>query len=278
MDDNSDVLRLATYMCPSLPVEYYEFLAEYLESKLEKQTVLIYNSRLYAPDTKRGDQKYIDLAFISTSTYLDEYKRDSSIFKLLGVGAVTKHPVKGEVLGYYTDIVAHKDFKDRKDFMDLRGCKYVFANKNSLSSIQQVLLKLKQLGESVAFFNNIKASGNHMNSIEQVISKRAEVTAVDSLSLTNYLNRHYYQVSELFLFESWGPLPPHPIMINAKVSDEMKAKIESAFLDIHNTPHWKEKLANFGVSCFRPTSTDNYLDTMDLLDSTKSLTIEETYY
>ncbi|XP_066977417.1 uncharacterized protein [Macrobrachium rosenbergii] len=285
METDSDVLHLATYMCPSLPVEYYEFLAEYLESKLQKQTVLIYNSRRYGPDIKRGDHKYIDLAFISTSTYLDEYKRDSSIFKLLGVGAVTKHPVKGEVLGYYTDIVAHKDFntvasgsQDRKDFMDLRGCKYVFANKNSLSSIQQVLLKLKQLGESVSFFNNIKASGNHMNSIEQVISKRAEVTAVDSLSLTNYLNRHYYQISELHLFESWGPLPPHPIMISTRLSNELKAKIEGAFLDIKNLPEWREQLTTFGVSCFRPTSSDNYLDTLDLLESTKSLTIEETYY
>ena len=60
-----------------------------------------------------------------------------------------------------------------------------------------------------------------MSSIEHVVSKRAEVTAVDSLSLTNYLNRHYYQVSELLLFESWGPLPPHPILINAKMPGKL---------------------------------------------------------
>lgn len=286
MAGNTNILHVATYMCPSLPVEYYELLAEYLESQLQVQTVLIYNSKRYGPDIKRGDHQRIDIAFISTSTYLEEYRTNCDTFKLLEVGAVTKHPVKGEVLGYYTDIVAHKDFsiggdqtvQDRTDFMDLRGCKYIFANKNSLSSIQQVLLKLKQLGESVSFFTSIRASGNHMRSIENVISKRAEVTAVDSLSLANYLSRHYYQVSELHLYESWGPLPPHPIMLNTKLPGEMKTKIEKALLDMHKFPHWREQLASFSISRFRQTSSDNYLETIALLETTKTLKIEETYY
>ncbi|KAK7079177.1 hypothetical protein SK128_001481 [Halocaridina rubra] len=111
MEENKNILRLATYMCPSLPVEYYELLAEYLESQLNIQTVLLYNSRRYGPDLKHGDAHYIDIAFISTATYLEEYKMNCDTFRLLEVGAVTKHPVKGEVLGYYTDIVAHKDLR-----------------------------------------------------------------------------------------------------------------------------------------------------------------------
>ena len=62
------------------------------------------------------------------------------------------------------------------------------------------------------------------------------------------------------------------------LTEETKNKIEAALLDMHNSPNWKEQLASFGVSCFRPTSVDNYLSTMDLLDSTRSLKIEETYY
>lgn len=61
MDSNTNILRLATYMCPDIPVEYYEFLAEYLETQLKLQTVLIYNSRKHGPDTSRGDHQLIDL-------------------------------------------------------------------------------------------------------------------------------------------------------------------------------------------------------------------------
>lgn len=50
-------------------------------------------------------------AFVSTSTYLELFRASGSDFTLLPVGAVTKHPVKGELLGYYSDIVVHRDVK-----------------------------------------------------------------------------------------------------------------------------------------------------------------------
>ncbi|MPC21977.1 hypothetical protein E2C01_014981 [Portunus trituberculatus] len=65
----------------------------------------------------------------------------------------------------------------------------------------------------------VLASGDHMSSIEMVVSKKAEVAVVDSLSLSNYLTRHYYQEPELHLQVSWGPLPPHPIIFNTKLPD-----------------------------------------------------------
>lgn len=56
-----------------------------------------------------------------------------------------------------------------------------------------------------------------MNSLEMVVAKKAEAAAVDSIALTNYLSRFYYQKAELHLQESWGPLPPHPILVNTNL-------------------------------------------------------------
>lgn len=61
MSAKGGILRLATYMCPGIPVEYYEFLAEYLEHELGLHTELIYNSRIKGPDSARGDQDRIDV-------------------------------------------------------------------------------------------------------------------------------------------------------------------------------------------------------------------------
>ena len=61
MSANNTILRLATYMCPGIPVEYYEFLAEYLEHELGLHTELLYSTRSRGPDTTRGDQDRIDL-------------------------------------------------------------------------------------------------------------------------------------------------------------------------------------------------------------------------
>lgn len=61
MSANNGILRLATYMCPGIPVEYYEFLAEYLEQQLGLHTELLYSSRSRGPDSARGDQDRIDI-------------------------------------------------------------------------------------------------------------------------------------------------------------------------------------------------------------------------
>ena len=61
MSTNNTILRLATYMCPGMPVEYYEFLAEYLEHELGIHTELLYNSRIKGPNITRGDQDRVDL-------------------------------------------------------------------------------------------------------------------------------------------------------------------------------------------------------------------------
>ena len=50
-------------------------------------------------------------AFVSTVAYLEEYRSSNCPFHLLPVGAVTVHPTKGTLLGYYSDIVVHRDVK-----------------------------------------------------------------------------------------------------------------------------------------------------------------------
>ncbi|KAG0712611.1 hypothetical protein GWK47_018114 [Chionoecetes opilio] len=294
MSAKGKILRLATYMCPGIPVEYYEFLAEYLEQELGLHTELLYSSRSRGPDPTRGDEDRIDLAFVSTVAYLEKYKSSSSNFQLLSVGAETIHPTKGPVLGYYSDILVHRDVRERvKEFYDIRGCKFVHARENSLASNRLVLRQLKQMGEDASFFGDIQglaysaifvasmfvtASGDHMSSIEMVVSKKAEVAVVDSHSLANYLTRHYYQKPELHVQVSWGPLPPHPIIINTRIPGELRQRIEEALLNLHKKSEWRTTLEKFSITSFQKLSFDNYLEAIDILDSTKSLSFGITYY
>jgi len=277
--EESGLLRLATYMCPSIPVEFYELLGAYLEKELKLRTTLLYDSRRKGPDSDRGDHHWIDLAFIPTTSYVTDHNYISRHFSLLPVGTITKHPKKGEVLGYYTDIVVHRDVKDRaKEFLDLRGCKYAYSSESSISSSKQMARSLKQLGESSTFFSDVEVTGNHVASIELVMAKRVEAAAVDSLSLANYLNVHYYQESEVGLQESFGPLPPHPILINKSIPVALRENITSALLRMHHSPDWVKQLHNFSIVKFQETNPDIYLAAKDLIDSTKSLKNNVTYY
>ncbi|XP_076060607.1 putative phosphite transport system-binding protein PtxB isoform X2 [Oratosquilla oratoria] len=280
--NNSDknLLCLGTYVCPSLPVEYYEFLGRYLDAELGIHSILVYDSMRQGPDVARGDDKHIDIAFVRTNHYLREYHNNSkSSFELLPVAPVFQHPTKGKVQGYYTDILVHRDtIKRIKDFIDLRGSKFAYANRDSVSSSHLLLTTLKQLGENTNFFSNMQVAETHPKSIELILLKKADVAAVDSISLKNYLTRYYYQEEELHVLESWGPLPPHPILINKSLPDELKQKTIKALLSLHKYPNWQEGLNNFGFLQFEPLVADKYLEVQSLLNSTRRLSLDSTYY
>ena len=54
-------LRLITYLCPSLPVEYFEAVCAFLESKVKVHTSLIYESRWDGPMGDRLDTLGADI-------------------------------------------------------------------------------------------------------------------------------------------------------------------------------------------------------------------------
>lgn len=48
-------LRIITYLVPSLPVELFETIAQYLENSLDRESFLIYESRFIGPQVDRHD-------------------------------------------------------------------------------------------------------------------------------------------------------------------------------------------------------------------------------
>ena len=55
MPEGRAKLRLATYMCPSHPVELYELFMHYLEEVLPCEATLVYESRGGGPLPDRED-------------------------------------------------------------------------------------------------------------------------------------------------------------------------------------------------------------------------------
>ena len=64
-------------------------------------------------------------------------------------------------------------------------------------------------------------AGTHVNAIELVIAKKAEVATLSSISLTSFLKHHYYLANEVCVHQTWGPLPPEPIVYNKSMNGEL---------------------------------------------------------
>ena len=55
MTEERSPLRIITYLVPSIPVELFETLSDYLESELKRETLLTIESRFHGPLTSRTD-------------------------------------------------------------------------------------------------------------------------------------------------------------------------------------------------------------------------------
>nr|CAD7431937.1 unnamed protein product [Timema monikensis] len=217
-------LRLVTYMCPSHPVELYELVLQYLEEQVECEATLMYESRSAGPLPDRVDpftSDTVDIAFLSSSAYTKLLDTKNAFTELLPVTPVFSHPKnKLEEKGYYSDIIIHIDgSKHIQEFLDLRGTRWAYSNEDSLSASTAILKKLKEQGENSSFFGDKLRSGSHLNSVQMVLTKQAEASAVDANTLA--YNKKYLQDGgkDVIVLESIGPLPPYPIVVNKRLSD-----------------------------------------------------------
>jgi hypothetical protein len=65
--NNKLKLSLGTYLCPSLPVELFQLLAEFLEQDLECEVTLVYEWRASGPLPDRADP------FADNTVHLGEF-------------------------------------------------------------------------------------------------------------------------------------------------------------------------------------------------------------
>lgn len=212
-------------------------------------------------------------------SYIQQVDSKNAHMELLPVTSVHFHQ-KGEGKpGNFADVLVHCDLKDSvKEFLDLRGSKWAYSNENSLSGNLITIQTLKDMGEHPSFFGNLLLSGSHIKSIEMIVQKQADAAAVDANCAATYLKRNPLAKNEVFCLESWGPLPPYPIVVNSRMPDHLKKKIVNALLSMDQHPVWGKKLAEFNVTGFAPNDTSLYDVERNMISNIKGLKLGAVYY
>ena len=122
------------------------------------------------------------------------------------------------------------------------------------------------------------ASGSHAASIQMVALKKADVTTVDSVVLACAINRNPALLEDIEVFDSIGPLPPHPIMVRSSMPSEQKKAITDALLRLHEKIPWNERLTAFSLTRFVRTSEDVYYSDRETREQVANLSASVRYY
>ena len=242
------MLRLITYLSPSIPAALYELIARDLAEQCGGATDLSFEESISGP--LEGDEDPFasgaaDVGFVCSPSFRF-FNRAERAVELLPLPVPADHRAEGKPV-YFADVVVSATSAART-FADLRGARWTYNDRNSKSGWFSMAERCAP-HTPAEFFNELIASGSHLRSLELVASGAADGAAIDS----NVLRM---QQHSLRVIGSWGPFPIQPAVIRAAVPEETKRRVARALLTIHE--RHGESLARFGLLRFVTGSEADY--------------------
>jgi phosphonate transport system substrate-binding protein len=270
MAANEDI-RFVTYLSPSIPQLLFEALADHVQRALGQERVsLRVESRASGPQ-KGGEcssfAEEADVAFMCAPSFIWLRDLTPPPVELLGVLPVFDDERNQGRPAYFCDVVVRNDAPIQA-FSELEGGSWAYNDACSLSGYYSLLNKLAESSADESFFDTIFCSGSHLNSIEAVLSGKADAAAIDSNVLRIRLREAPALSRRLRVIESWGPYPIQPIVVSSALDPELKQRLRAAFLTTVQDQHTRRTLKQFGLSHFVTVDRDDYS-----LDSHKDLAV-----
>jgi phosphonate transport system substrate-binding protein len=256
-----EVIRFVTYLSPSIPQALFEALADHVQRALGQERVsLKVESRASGPQ-KGGEcssfAEEADVAFMCTPSFIWLRDLQPPPVELLGVLPVFDDERNQGRPVYFCDVVVRNDAPVHA-FSELEGGSWAYNDACSLSGYYSLLNKLAESSADESFFDTIFCSGSHLNSIEAVLSGKADAAAIDSNVLRIRLREAPAVSKNLRVIESWGPYPIQPVVVNSALQPELKHRLRAAFLSTVHDQQTHRTLNQFGLSHFVATDQRDY--------------------
>ena len=254
-------IRIVTYLSPSIPQALFEALADHVQRTLGHVRVsLRVESRASGPQ-KGGECSSFadeaDVAFMCAPSFAWLRDLRPPPVELLGVLPVFDDERNQGQPVYFCDVVVRNDAPIHA-FSELEGGSWAYNDACSLSGYYSLLNKLAEWGADESFFDNVFCSGSHLNSIEAVLSGKADAAAIDSNVLRIRFREAPALRNKLRVIESWGPYPIQPVVVSSALDPELKHRLRAAFLAIEQDQQTRRTLKQFGLSRFVAADPQDY--------------------
>lgn len=158
---------------------------------------------------------------------------------------------------YFSDIVVHRESSFRT-FADLRGASWVYNEPRSHSGSNVVRYHLATLGETPSYFAQIIESGSHQASLQMILSREADVSAIDSTVLDLEYRRNPGLLSAIRVLDTLGPSPIPPWVMLKDLPETLKQQLRNVLLQMHTDSKGAEVLAAGDIARFAHVEDRDY--------------------
>ncbi|GAB4232719.1 MAG: hypothetical protein Kow00121_60810 [Elainellaceae cyanobacterium] len=254
---NPDSLTLVSYLAPNW-FWFYKAVAVYLQRVLGIE-IQITESQFDPLDDPALLNDRIDLAFICGLPFIRRYLHAPAQLQPL-VAPVMQSERYSDRPVYFADVIVHAN-SGMTAFDDLRGQAFCYNDPGSNSGYNLLCYHLIQKGYSPAFWGSAFQSGSHQQSIQMVITGKADYAAIDSTVLSQELRNVPALSGQLQVVESIGPCPMPPIVAAQRLGDALISDIQQALLEPDLI--LQERMRQAGIQRYEQVSVDSYRELAD---------------
>ncbi len=248
---DTDKLRIAVgaIISPAKSLIFYEDIFDYIGEKLGRGVGMV-QRKTYAEVNFLMKEGRIDAAFVCSRPYVEGH-RDFGM-EVLCV------PVCFGKTEYSSYFIVHKD-SPIQNLADLRGKVFAFSDPLSNTGMLVPVYTLAMIGESPeSFFKRYIFTYSHDNSILSVAEKFVDSAAVDSL-IWEYENITEPELTaQTRIIYRSAPFAIPPVVVSPDIAQELKEKLRSAFLNMHNEPRGREILKKVLIDRFTVVEDSAY--------------------
>jgi phosphonate transport system substrate-binding protein len=254
------VLRLRTYLTPSVPRSLFAYLAGYLGERLGVATELQVETRHSGPPRGLPDpfsEGELDLGFFCAPPYIWLQERSDSPVELVPFGLVFDDPRGAGRPVYFSDIVVRANDRARS-FADLLDARWGYNDRESLSGYYSVLQTAAEHGADASFLGRLHDMGSHLASLRALRRGAIDAAAIDSTVLALRWRQDRALGTDLRVVHGLGPWPIQPIVMRRSLPVRFKAALTSAVGTLAATPERQRALRRWLVSGVAPMTDADF--------------------
>lgn len=230
------MLRLLTYLAPSIPAGVFEVLATYLSEELRRDVELTFDASRSGPrpgEPEPFSSGEIDLAFLCATSYVWLTGGETAVVELVGTAWAPLDPrSKGRPI-YFGDVLAKTG--GPASLQDLAGRRVTYNDDVSLSGYHSLRLALARAGVPLDSVEWVR-SGSHLRSLELLLAGSVDAAAVDSNVWRRRRRESPGLAESLTPLGGLGPHPVQPLVARAGLSKRVREAVRDALLRSHAEP------------------------------------------
>ncbi|HXF84892.1 MAG TPA: phosphate/phosphite/phosphonate ABC transporter substrate-binding protein [Anaerolineales bacterium] len=251
-------VAIAAVISPKGTLESYSPFLSYLEAKLNRPVELV-QRRTYLEVNDLIEHGEVDLAFVCTSAYIQGHDT-------FGMELLVAPQVEGKTT-YNSYLIVPAD-SEAQSLRDLRGKVFAFTDPISLSGRVYPTYLVHQLGFTPEeFFARTFFTYSHDEAIRAVASDVADGAAVDSLVYEYALARDPSLAEKVRVIHVSPDFAIPPVVVSPFTRPQVKADLQTLFLEMSNDPNAQAALASIGVEKFVMIEDSAYDDVRELIGS-----------